>query len=748
MPDAIITSTASTFGTISGTFAADQSTITGTVSGIVPGTLSGSVGVPGPAGSPGAPGVGVPVGGTAGQYLQKIDGVDYNTDWVTLNLSGYALLSGADFTGRVTFPGIISDGFVSFSGVSINTTPADPTDKVDGDLWIYDDEGDSPSKFKVYLEGNTQNIATESYVGTNFATKISPVFTGDPRAPTPPSGDNDTSIATTAFVKAQGYAPLASPAFTGNPTAPTAALADNDTSIATTAFVQQELLSGTANARNLEVYVRNQTGSTIPAGAIVYINGATGNRPTITLAQANNDANSAQTFGFTKAAIANNGFGFVIVRGECEALDTSALTEGVQLYLSPTTAGAYTTTKPSAPQHLVYVGICVRAHPTQGVILVAVQNGYELEELHDVAIGTLANNDLLAYESSTDLWKNKTFSALGLLTSADAASTYLTSATAASTYQTISGMSSYLTTASAASTYFTIASAANKADLASPTFSGTPSLPTGTIAVTQTAGNNTTAVATTAFVTAAVPAFATATNVINDPTSTTLALNPSNIPFLLANGNYRNYCSLTINAISGSAGVTQFGPARELYTTSTSVAGRATWFSSSYAGDFANISSPSNARVINWSKRVWIFGVAILGRGSYLGNANTICRVNLGGRTSSATGNLTTKGIGFFKVGGTSTFVNLTVHNGTTLTNVATSVTVASDASVHYIIYSDGAGNVQLYLNGTLAASTTAGPTGDSTAGANIYEEQLESATSNGALSSMHVAGAGVYIQR
>ena len=411
MPDAIITSTASTFGTISGTFAADQSTITGTVSGIVPGTLSGSVGVPGPAGSPGAPGVGVPVGGTAGQYLQKIDGVDYNTDWVTLNLSGYALLSGADFTGRVTFPGIISDGFVSFSGVSINTTPADPTDKVDGDLWIYDDEGDSPSKFKVYLEGNTQNIATESYVGTNFATKISPVFTGDPRAPTPPSGDNDTSIATTAFVKAQGYAPLASPAFTGNPTAPTAALADNDTSIATTAFVQQELLSGTANARNLEVYVRNQTGSTIPAGAIVYINGATGNRPTITLAQANNDANSAQTFGFTKAAIANNGFGFVIVRGECEALDTSALTEGVQLYLSPTTAGAYTTTKPSAPQHLVYVGICVRAHPTLGVILVAVQNGYELPELHDVKITSPTNGQVLKYDSAQSLWVNGTDSA-------------------------------------------------------------------------------------------------------------------------------------------------------------------------------------------------------------------------------------------------------------------------------------------------------------------------------------------------
>lgn len=45
---------------------------------------------------------------------------------------------------------------------------------------------------------------------------------------------------------------------------------------------------------------------------------------------------------------------------------------------------------------------------------------------------------------------------------------------------------------------------ATKADLASPTFTGTPTLPTGTVATTQTAGNNSTAIATTAFVQAAV----------------------------------------------------------------------------------------------------------------------------------------------------------------------------------------------------------------------------------------------------
>jgi hypothetical protein len=73
----------------------------------------------------------------------------------------------------------------------------------------------------------------------------SPVFTGDPQAPTPLPGDNDTSIATTAFVTAAvsagGFAPLASPVFTGNPQGPTPAPGNNTTSLATTAYVQSEL---------------------------------------------------------------------------------------------------------------------------------------------------------------------------------------------------------------------------------------------------------------------------------------------------------------------------------------------------------------------------------------------------------------------------------------------------------------------------------------------------------------------------
>src|SRR4029077_5490983 len=98
----------------------------------------------------------------------------------------------------------------------------------------------------LFYRGPTGVVASFNLAGGGGAPINSPVFTGDPRAPTPSSLDNDTSIATTAFVKAQSYltsadlstyAPLASPALSGNPTAPTPAAGDADASIATTAFV-------------------------------------------------------------------------------------------------------------------------------------------------------------------------------------------------------------------------------------------------------------------------------------------------------------------------------------------------------------------------------------------------------------------------------------------------------------------------------------------------------------------------------
>ena len=159
---------------------------------------------------------------------------------------------------------------------------------------------------------------------------------------------------------------------------------------------------GQASKLITEVY--NSTGATLTKGTVVYINGGHGNLPTVTKALATSDATSAQTYGLVQGDITNNNNGFVVVIGSLTDLDTSAYSDGTQLYLSSTTAGAYTSTKQYAPAHLVYVGIVTRAHPTQGVIEVKIQNGYEMDELHNVAAQSPNNGDILQYVSSTSLW--------------------------------------------------------------------------------------------------------------------------------------------------------------------------------------------------------------------------------------------------------------------------------------------------------------------------------------------------------
>jgi len=556
MPDATITSTASTFGSISGTFAADQSTVAGTITGIVAGTLDGSVGVPGPqgpagsqgpqgpAGAPGAPGVGVPTGGTAGQFLTKIDSTNYNTDWTTINLGVYAVKSNnlSDLTSVST----------ARTNLGLGT------------------------------------MATET--ASNYALLASPTFTGDPKAPTPAASDNDSSIATTAFVKAQGYlttapvtsvagrtgaitldvadvsgaAPTASPTLTGTPLSTTAAADTNTTQIATTAFVV------------------GQASSTSP-----------------------------------------------------------------------------------------------------------------------VMDGTAAVGTSLKYARADHVHASDT----------------------------------------------------SKADLASPTFTGTPSLPTGTTAVTQTAGNNTTAVATTAFVTAAVPAFATVAQVVA-ANSTTTALAPVNQGFLLTNPRLQSLGFINSTSVSGSGGSGGTGSpgsfSRQIFLGSLAVGRAAYLFGTIGTANAGFGTSTAKADQVDFSKKVWIGGYAMMGySGSpdYRGDANTMCRISLGGYSTNTTGNMTLKGIGLKKVGGVASFVTLTVHNGTTLTDVASTVAIADGAGIQWQIYSDGTGNVTLYINGTQAATTTAGPTTATASGSGCYREQVEAVATPAVRGLMNCNGGWFYTE-
>lgn len=150
--------------------------------------------------------------------------------------------------------------------------------------------------------------------------------------------------------------------------------------------------------------VRNQTGSTIAKGTPVYQLGSSGIVMTVAPADASTEVTASQTLGITQEAIANNTNGYVVAVGLLDGLNTSALTEGQIVWLSETT-GQLTTTRPTQPAHGVVCGYCVKqGSGASGILYVKVDNGLELNELHDVLLtGAVTGNVLALFADG--LWK-------------------------------------------------------------------------------------------------------------------------------------------------------------------------------------------------------------------------------------------------------------------------------------------------------------------------------------------------------
>jgi len=224
--------------------------------------------------------------------------------------------------------------------------------------------------------------------------------------------------------------------------------------------------------------VRNETGATLTKGTVVYINGAAGNKATVTKAIATGDSTSAQTFGLVFADISHNNNGYVILAGDIAGLDTSAFTAGQQLYLSSTTAGAYTSTKQYAPNHLVYVGVVTRSHANQGSIEVRIQNGYEMDELHNVSAQSPSNGQVLIYNESTSLWEKHTLTdGIGITITEGAGSITITNS---APDQTVSLTGAGTTSISGTYPNFTVTS--------NDAFTGTVTSVTGTSPVASSGG--------------------------------------------------------------------------------------------------------------------------------------------------------------------------------------------------------------------------------------------------------------------
>lgn len=161
--------------------------------------------------------------------------------------------------------------------------------------------------------------------------------------------------------------------------------------------------------------VKNDGTGLITKGTPVYSTGSNGTN--ILVGKASNDAevSSSKTMGLMQSDITTTGgtqTGFVIAEGLLGGLNTAGTTAGDPVWLGVNGTLIYGLVgKPYAPAHLVFIGIVTKVSAGNGEIFVKVQNGFEVEELHNVDLKTTipVNGDVLGFNGT--LWVNKTIAA-------------------------------------------------------------------------------------------------------------------------------------------------------------------------------------------------------------------------------------------------------------------------------------------------------------------------------------------------
>jgi hypothetical protein len=184
---------------------------------------------------------------------------------------------------------------------------------------------------------------------------------------------------------------------------------------------QLELNPVTSTADKIEQTVVNGGATTLLKSQVVYASGSVGASGKLRVSLSSNaaESTSTKTFGILAENIIAGGEGLLVSEGLLEGIDTTGAADGDPVFLGSTPGSLLfgLANKPVAPAHLVFLGIVVRGgQANTGSIFVKIQNGFELDELHDVSIVSKTGNDILSYDSATGLWKNKSFNTLGLAT--------------------------------------------------------------------------------------------------------------------------------------------------------------------------------------------------------------------------------------------------------------------------------------------------------------------------------------------
>jgi hypothetical protein len=160
-------------------------------------------------------------------------------------------------------------------------------------------------------------------------------------------------------------------------------------------------------------------GEAITKGQAVYVSSSNGSNMVVSKASNATEGTSSKTLGLLESSGSTNNQRNVISEGLLGGIDVGSASAGDPIWLGTSGNLIYgLTNKPIAPAHLVFIGIVTRTG-NNGEIFIRVQNGFELNELHNVLIGTdysstPADNDLLAYDSGSSLWKNQTAEQAGV----------------------------------------------------------------------------------------------------------------------------------------------------------------------------------------------------------------------------------------------------------------------------------------------------------------------------------------------
>jgi hypothetical protein len=159
-----------------------------------------------------------------------------------------------------------------------------------------------------------------------------------------------------------------------------------------------------------EIFVYGKASAAITEGQLVMKTGVVGASGVITFAPTSaNITNDNVIIGIATENIPLNGFGRVTAFGVVHGINTSAFTDGATLWYDPTSStGGMTATKPSAPNAKCEVGIVINAGSGgSGSIQVEIIHGTTLGGTDsNVGFGTLANGDLIQYNTSLGYWTN------------------------------------------------------------------------------------------------------------------------------------------------------------------------------------------------------------------------------------------------------------------------------------------------------------------------------------------------------